>query len=75
MSSKNTFRKYHQGVKQFGSRSARQNVGHDLGPNCLHRFSAGSQFCSLSVIFSLDFWSNILSVLLVKFNFKGYTCR
>ena len=36
---------------------------------------AGSQFYSLSVIFLLDFWSNILSDSLVKFTFIGYSCR
>ena len=29
---------YHQGAKQFGSRSGPQFVGPDLGPNCLQRY-------------------------------------
>ena len=34
------FQEYHQSVKQFGSSQAPQNVGPDLGPNCLQRLSA-----------------------------------
>ena len=34
------FFQYHQGVKQFGSRSGPHFVGPDLGPNCLLRLLA-----------------------------------
>ena len=34
------FQTYHQSVKYLGSRSDRQNVGPDMGPNCLQRLLA-----------------------------------
>ena len=64
------FQKYHQSVKQFGSRSGPTFVGPDLGSNCLQKYQQTTQ---LSGFFDISEFEKGKAFTNIKFHIYLFT--